>query len=574
MLGVDMTAQPPQARTAKPSTDRANWLEDQIAWISEHWDDTSLNGLELGHEIVRTARALGHNTHLAMGLRFIANLNLRRSEHLTCLHYLVEALELFTALDNQRQMAACQNEIGSAYLALGDCADALEFFEASLSTSEGLNSQKGRQVNLMCIAQAQRQLGQLDQALEYAGRSLELVLESEDTHEASEVQSFIGEMHTLIGRRALETGAPETGVLETGVLGTSANDQAQTAFEMARVALSQSLERANLLANPEYQAMALTGLVGVLTDLERFDTASRFGQDALKIATKLPNPAVRARTLVAIGRLRSRADKPNQALESFKQALEVFETLGQRDEAAQVHRELANVYKNLEQFAPALQHFERFYELDAQVRSQGAERRAQALTVKVDLERAHFEAELHRVRASELSALNERLERQTREDGLTGLSNRRHLEEFMRQAFSAAQDHATALSVVLLDIDHFKAVNDRFSHATGDRVLQAVATLMREHINPDELAGRFGGEEFVLVLHSNPRDTYERAEKLRQAIQDYAWTGIEAGLEVTLSLGWSAQTNLENHERMLSNADAMLYAAKRAGRNRVMPGVF
>jgi diguanylate cyclase (GGDEF)-like protein len=221
-----------------------------------------------------------------------------------------------------------------------------------------------------------------------------------------------------------------------------------------------------------------------------------------------------------------------------------------------------------------LHHFERFYELDAQVRSQGAERRAQALTVKVDLERARFEAELHRVRASELSTLNERLERQTREDGLTGLSNRRHLEEFMRKAFSIAQEHATALSVVLLDIDHFKAVNDRFSHATGDRVLQAVAELMREHINSDELAGRFGGEEFVLVLHANPRETYERAEKLRQAIQDYDWRSIAVDLEVTLSLGWCAQTNLENHERMLSNADAMLYAAKRAGRNRVMPGVF
>jgi diguanylate cyclase (GGDEF)-like protein len=560
MSGVVMTVtRPPQAKFAKLITDRSKWLDDHVFWISEHWDDTSESTLELAHDVIRTARALGRNADLALGLRFVANLNLRRSDHLTCLHYLIEALEIFSALDNARQMAACQNEIGSAYLALGDCADALEYFEASLNTSERLNSQKGRQVNMMCIAQAQRQLGQFDQALEYAQRSLILIHEFENRQDACEAQSFIGEVQTLIGRRALESG-------ETL--------QATTAFEAARTSLSEALEGANAQTNPEYQAVALTGLVGVLTDLQRFETASRLGQDALKIATKLQNPAVRARTLVAMGRLRLRSERPSQALESFKQALEVFETLGQRDEAAQVHRELASAHKILEQFAPALHHFERFYELDAQVRSQGAERRAQALTVKVDLERAHFEAELHRVRASELSALNERLERQTREDGLTKLSNRRHLEEFMRAAFSAAQTDATALSVVLLDIDHFKAVNDRFSHATGDRVLQAVADLMREHINLDELAGRFGGEEFVLVLHANPRDTYERAEKLRQAIQDYDWASIEAGLEVTLSLGWSAQTNLENHERMLSNADAMLYAAKRAGRNRVMPGVF
>jgi diguanylate cyclase (GGDEF)-like protein len=555
-----MTSSPqPQVSPSKATTDRGKWLADQAEWILDHWDGTPTNSLEVGHEVIRTARALQLDDHLALGLRFVANINRRRSEHLTSLHYLVESLDLFRELDNQRQIAACENEIGSVYLALGDCADALEYFEASLTTCEALNSQKGRQVNLLCIAQAQRQLQQLDQACEYAQRSLKLALELDHKPDASEIQAFIGEVQTLIGRRALESGATL---------------QAATAFEQALNILSDALECANTLALPDYQAAALTGLVGVLTDLERFDTASRFGQDALKIATKLENPAVRARALVAIGRLRSRSDKPNQALEAFKQALEVFETLGQREEAALVHRELASVYKNLEQFAPALQHFERFYELDAQVRSQGAERRAQALTVKVDLERAHFEAELHRVRASELSALNERLERQTREDGLTGLSNRRHLEEFMRKAFSAAQEHATALSVVLLDIDHFKAVNDRFSHATGDRVLQAVAELMRKHINSDELAGRFGGEEFVLVLHANPRDTYERAEKLRQTIQDYDWASIAAGLEVRLSLGWSAQTNLENHERMLSNADAMLYAAKRAGRNRVMPGVF
>jgi diguanylate cyclase (GGDEF)-like protein len=560
MSGVVMIASDsPKAKATKQPIDRAKWLLDRAAWMLEHWDGTPTNSLEVGHEVIRTARVLGDNAHLALGLRFVANINLRRSEHLTGLHYLVEALDLFTALENDRQVAACQNELGSAYLALGDCADALEFFEGSLSTCERLNSQKGRQVNLMCIAQAQRQLGQLDQALEYAGRSLNLVLQFEDSSEASELHSFIGAVQTLIGRRALETGL---------------SDQANKAFEEARISLSDALEHANTQGNAEYQAVALTGLVGVLTDLERFDTASRFGQEALKIAQRLHNPAVRARALVSVGRLRLRSDKPNQALESFKQSLEVFETLGLRDEAAQVHRELATAFKSLEQFAAALNHFERFYELDTQIRSQGAERRAQALTVKVDLERAHFEAELHRVRASELSALNERLERQTREDGLTGLSNRRHLEEFMREAFQVAQRDSSALSVVLLDIDHFKAVNDRFSHATGDRVLQAVAALMREHINPNELAGRFGGEEFVLVLHADPRESYERAEKLRLMIQNHDWASIEAGLEVTLSLGWCAQTNLENHERMLSNADAMLYAAKRAGRNRVMPGVF
>jgi tetratricopeptide (TPR) repeat protein len=146
-----MLTQPgPQGSPIKSSADRTAWLELQIELIKEQWDETP-NGFELGHELIRTARALQHTAHLALSLRFVATLNMRRSDHLTRLHYLVEALDLFKTLNDTRQISACQNEIGAAYLALGDCADALEYFEASLNTCELLNSQKGRQVNLMRI---------------------------------------------------------------------------------------------------------------------------------------------------------------------------------------------------------------------------------------------------------------------------------------------------------------------------------------------------------------------------------------------------------------------------------------
>jgi hypothetical protein len=117
-----MTSSSPQA-IPKQTSDHAIWLEDQIAWMWDHWEDPPANSLEVGHEIIRTARVLKHDPHLALSLRFVASLNTHRAEYLTGLHYLVESLEVFTALHNTRQVAACQNEIGAAYLALGDCAD-------------------------------------------------------------------------------------------------------------------------------------------------------------------------------------------------------------------------------------------------------------------------------------------------------------------------------------------------------------------------------------------------------------------------------------------------------------------
>ena len=123
----------------------------------------------------------------------------------------------------------------------------------------------------------------------------------------------------------------------------------------------------------------------------------------------------------------------------------------------------------------------------------------------------------------------------------------------------------------MADLDHFKTVNDRFSHAVGDAALRATATVLSTLVRHTDLVARFGGEEFVIVLvETDAEAAVQVCEKLRQAIASHAWTTIHPGLALTVSMGVCADTSVPSYDRMLALADRNLYRAKAAGRNRVV----
>jgi diguanylate cyclase (GGDEF)-like protein len=131
--------------------------------------------------------------------------------------------------------------------------------------------------------------------------------------------------------------------------------------------------------------------------------------------------------------------------------------------------------------------------------------------------------------------------------------------------------HSSPLAVAMADLDHFKAVNDRFSHAVGDAALRATAKILGAHVRHTDLVARFGGEEFVVVLVETDAQAAQRVcEKLRLAIAQYNWSAIHPSLALTISIGVTADTGVPTHERMLAAADRNLYTAKAAGRNRVV----
>ena len=161
-------------------------------------------------------------------------------------------------------------------------------------------------------------------------------------------------------------------------------------------------------------------------------------------------------------------------------------------------------------------------------------------------------------------------ERLSKEDSLTGLSNRRELDRILAHEFERAARNQRPLSVALADLDFFKKINDRFSHAVGDGVLREVAHILKEGCRSIDMVGRYGGEEFVLVLPEADGEVAQQiCERLRLSIERFDWAGTQAGLKVTMSFGLATLSGETSYERLLALADKNLYAAKEGGRNRV-----
>ncbi len=159
---------------------------------------------------------------------------------------------------------------------------------------------------------------------------------------------------------------------------------------------------------------------------------------------------------------------------------------------------------------------------------------------------------------------------QAREDGLTGLANRRAFDEQLAAEFTRAQRLQHQLCLVILDIDHFKAINDSWSHLVGDEVLKQLALVLKIFCREIDLAARWGGEEFALLLpQTSLAQGLEVCERLRQAIAALDFTATAPGLQVTASFGVAVNTGMPHYDKLISRADSLLYQAKAQGRNRV-----
>jgi diguanylate cyclase (GGDEF)-like protein len=163
-----------------------------------------------------------------------------------------------------------------------------------------------------------------------------------------------------------------------------------------------------------------------------------------------------------------------------------------------------------------------------------------------------------------------RLHKHAMTDELTGLHNRRHLQEQATHVMERTKRLTNPLCVVLMDIDHFKAINDRHGHPCGDQAIVHVSRLIRDHVRPRDMVARWGGEEFLALLPDiAENDARVAAERWRQLLADTPVGYGELWLPITASFGVAQWQPGETFEHCIARADAALYAAKQAGRNQV-----
>lgn len=169
----------------------------------------------------------------------------------------------------------------------------------------------------------------------------------------------------------------------------------------------------------------------------------------------------------------------------------------------------------------------------------------------------------------ELRIKTTELDRQTKEDSLTGLYNRRFMDQRLEEEFKRAHRFGHPMSIAVLDVDSFKQINDGFSHMLADEVLREFAGILQRQCRSIDIISRYGGDEFLICL---PETDVESAqvvcEKIRQAVSEFDWRRLDPNLVVTTSIGVAAFDGSDINAALLA-ADAKLYEAKRAGRNRV-----
>jgi diguanylate cyclase (GGDEF)-like protein len=160
-------------------------------------------------------------------------------------------------------------------------------------------------------------------------------------------------------------------------------------------------------------------------------------------------------------------------------------------------------------------------------------------------------------------------------DGLTGISNRPNMEQALQNEFERSMRYGAPLSVVLLDVDHFKGVNDTYGHQKGDEILVAIASLLKKVCRTNDIAARYGGEEFLMILpQSNAQGAFKIAERVREEMMKMNFTGNESNFSVTTSCGVAELDRdfIKNTDQLVAIADHALYEAKNSGRNKTIIG--
>lgn len=170
----------------------------------------------------------------------------------------------------------------------------------------------------------------------------------------------------------------------------------------------------------------------------------------------------------------------------------------------------------------------------------------------------------------------DKLKEKANRDGLTGAYNHALLIELFEKEIRKQESNGDDLSFIMLDIDHFKKINDTYGHTVGDVVLKELSSILSTSITERDFVGRYGGEEFSIVLtNTNEINTYEMCERIKSKIQNHKFHAGDMTIQVTVSMGYYCKISTDTISSfdMLKRADEALYRAKQNGRNRVEKGV-
>lgn len=424
----------------------------------------------------------------------------------------------------------CHNVLGSVFEMVGDRALALEHAVAANDLLADTEIPLMRAAARKCLADALGSAGSLDEARRRYDDALKLVIDDPETNIRYIILNNLAYTEHLAHNHvdALATVERLVGLSELShrQIGMSARDT------IARVYMAAG-------RLPEAEAMLIPALDTAFSDAHPDSSAA-----ALVALTQLY-------------RTQGRLDQSQLVIDRCRDLAQRNGLIRWTTEAA---REQAEIFAAQENYRAAFEAYRNYHEQSVALGASDNEAKGRILEAMFQTAESRRESERYR-------ELAER-------DPLTGLHNRRFVDEHLGGALLQQREGGPSLAIAMIDLDHFKRVNDTLSHEAGDEVLRTVGRILNAAVDPvpGGIAARLGGEEFLLILpETDAAKAYELAEELCRAIAAYEWSPITRGLPVTASIGVAlAPADGEQNSDLMRTADLRLYVAKRNGRNRVV----
>ena len=533
---------------------------------------------------LKAGRVLGNAEVIGSCLNGVAAVKLQWGELTEALEFFREAVGYLEAAEDQTKLAACISNISIIYYNRGEYREALEYMYRALGIYEKADNKTGIAVVLNSIGAVHGKLEQYDKAVEIFQRGLVVA------REANNLQ-LIATFLINIGEHQMKRGEADT---------------AMATFEDA-------LQYARKLGNRDILAVCLNNIGEVLRTVGQYRNAMRYFQETLKLFEDMQSRPRIFASYLNIGNTFMDLEQYDEAESSLLMAYDLANELESKSKQKQSVDVLSQLYEKMGRYDKSLafrkeydalnqeminaETFEKIADLQNQHDKENREKQIQilekereiralqirrqriviGLTIIVALllgtmilvlyRRFRLKAKSNRM----LERAYEQMEELARYDELTGLYNRRSVSERIEIEMVRMGRTWRPFSLAMVDVDDFKTINDRYGHPCGDAVLKTLGLVMKDALRLQDVASRWGGEEFLLMLPETDMDgAWILAEKVRKRVESTVIEWEKQRLQLTVTIGISVYDRPGPLSACIQRADEALYRGKRTGKNQVI----
>lgn len=441
----------------------------------------------------------------------------------------LKAIELASQLGDQKLIASIDNVLGSIYWRLSDYPSSLRHYLHGLELVQSDPDPELEIFLLQGLGILHYEMREYEEALKYFKRSIESVITDDVVGQAMGINNIAYTLHDMKD------------------------------YQQALVYSLKAVEMFNTESYSVGKIEALHTLGSIYIGLEDIERAFHYFEESLQLAERHENRLLTISALLGICQVHQKRGEFEVAEKKLLRALQISYEIHSISSQCNVSEQLAGLYQQTGNYQAALEHYQTFHAVYVQLVNKESERRLHSTQVLLEVEAIQKQANLYRALAAT--------------DALTGLLSRREFFELGTNVMNQARKRHAPISLLMIDLDNFKSVNDQHGHTVGDEVLTILAKRLKDTLRQDDLAGRYGGDEFVILMpdiglpecHRIARRCHKALVKTPIQVKSLTiWMNVSIGLA---ALGTNKNLPLED---LIEQADNALLAAKKNGRNRIV----